>query len=96
MGVYVDEPVLPLGRMKMCHMIADTLDELYAMARNIGVDTIHFQGGLGVSFPHFDISKGKRLQALKFGAKAVTSAELVAVMRRFREKNPHWRSQCLR
>lgn len=37
MAVYVDEPIHPFGRMLMCHMWADTLDELLDMADRIGV-----------------------------------------------------------
>ncbi|MEE2978053.1 MAG: DUF4031 domain-containing protein [Pseudomonadota bacterium] len=42
MTVYVDDMHLTdlgrFGRMRMCHMIADTTDELVSMARCIGVD----------------------------------------------------------
>lgn len=38
MTVYVDDVEHVFGRMKMCHMWADTLDELLAMADRIGVD----------------------------------------------------------
>jgi hypothetical protein len=37
MTVYVDDVAHAFGRMKMCHMWADTLDELLAMADRIGV-----------------------------------------------------------
>jgi hypothetical protein len=37
MAVYVDDPIWPFGNMMMCHMVADTHDELVAMARTIGV-----------------------------------------------------------
>lgn len=31
--VYVDDPIYPFGNMKMCHMMADTLDELHSNQR---------------------------------------------------------------
>lgn len=75
MSVYVDEAVWPFGRMIMCHMMADTEDELHAMADALGLRREWFQGD------HYDISKGKRREAVKLGALEVSSVELV---RRFR------------
>ncbi len=81
MSVYVDHAENMLGRMKMCHMLADTEEELHAMAARIGLRRSWFQPN---SSPHYDVSKEKRALAVKYGAKEVTNKELVAVIRRLR------------
>jgi len=43
MTVYVDDMRAPYGLMKMCHMLADTSDELHVMADLIGVARQWFQ-----------------------------------------------------
>lgn len=76
MTVYVDPAVWPFGRMIMCHMWADTLEELLAMADAIGVQRKWIQGHQTLSLPqarkaswvHFDIAMVKRAQAVKLGA----------------------------
>lgn len=76
MAVYVDQPVHPFGNMLMCHLWADTLDELLAMVDRIGVarkwiqghPTLSFGKHRNASWVHFDIAKGKRAQALAAGA----------------------------
>jgi hypothetical protein len=82
MAVYVDQEENQLGRMKMCHMIADTIEELHEMADKIGMKREWFQPK---SFPHYDVSKERRALAIKLGAKEIGRREVVAVMRRFRE-----------
>jgi len=76
MTVYVDDVRHQFGRMVMCHMWADTLDELMAMADLIGVKRKWIQGHPTLSLPsarkaswvHFDISLGKKALAIKQGA----------------------------
>lgn len=82
MPVYVDESQYPYGRMMMCHMIADTLDELHAMADRIGVARRWFQKHS--SHPHYDICKSKRALAVTAGAIEVDRRGLIAVMKRTR------------
>lgn len=75
MGVYVDNMAAPLGRMVMCHMIADSTDELLVMADRIGVARRWIQEP-GTAREHFDISKAKRLEAIRAGAVPITMREL--------------------
>ena len=84
MGVYVDDPVHPLGRMKMCHMLADTTEELLAMAEKIGVNAKWIQNA-GTSREHFDIAKGKRVLAIAYGATPITQQELGQMLKKRKE-----------
>lgn len=68
MSVYVDRVELNFGRMIMCHMIADTPNELHAMADRIGVARRWFQAPPRASFWHYDIAKSKRELAVDAGA----------------------------
>jgi hypothetical protein len=74
MTVFVDDMYLyPIGkyrRMKMSHMIADSADELHAMADKIGVARRWYQGD------HYDICKSKRDLAIKHGAVEISMREL--------------------
>ena len=75
MSVYVDDMRAPYKGMVMCHMIADTRDELVAMAERIGVKRKWIQ------YPdtpkeHFDICWTKRKLAVQAGAIEVTMREL--------------------
>lgn len=70
MTVYVDDmfqyPMGQFGRMKMSHMIADTEDELHAMASAIGVARKWYQGD------HYDIAMSMRAKAVALGAVEIT------------------------
>lgn len=83
MSVYVDEARHPFGRMMMCHMMADTTEELLFMADKIGVARKWLQKP-GTTYEHFDISKGKRDEAVAAGAVEVTSRDLGLLMQRKR------------
>ena len=74
MTVYVDDmykyPMGQFGRMKMSHMIADTDEELHAMADRIGLARKWYQGD------HYDVSLALRGKAIAAGAVAITLREL--------------------
>ncbi len=71
MSVYVDDMRAPFGRMIMCHMIADTDEELHAMAAKIGVSRRWHQKP-GTPRSHYDIALSKRDLAVEHGALAIT------------------------
>lgn len=80
MPVYVDDPIYRYGRMLMCHMVADSLEELHAMADRIGVARRHFQDHPGRQ--HYDICKTKRYMAVHFGAIETDGKGIIQVLRR--------------
>lgn len=68
MAVYVDDVRHRFGRMVMCHMWADTLEELLAMADAIGVQRKWLQQPPKASWVHFDVSLGMKAKAIERGA----------------------------
>lgn len=82
--VYVDNMNAHYGRMIMCHMMADTHDELLARADTIGVARSWIQYA-GTASEHFDICKSKRALAVKNGALEVCARDLVLLTRTKRD-----------
>ena len=79
--IYVDDYEGRYRNMVMCHMLADSLEELHEFALKLGMKREWFQDG---SAPHYDLSKTRRALALKLGA--------VEVPIRINGKaNPEWR-----
>ncbi len=85
MSVYVDRTRIGFGRMFMCHMIADTPNELHAMAERIGVARRWFQQPPKANFWHYDIAQSKRVLAIAAGAIDSDRDTFVAALRRIRE-----------
>ena len=80
---YVDDMRAPFGRLVMCHMIADSTEELQAMADRIGVARRWIQKA-GTWAEHYDICLSKRSLAVEHGAVEITSKELVVILRQRR------------
>ncbi|WP_127104334.1 DUF4031 domain-containing protein [Pararhodobacter zhoushanensis] len=80
MSVYVDPARHPYGRMMMCHMMADSTEELLAMADKIGVARKWIQKA-GTRFEHFDIAKSKRTEAIALGAVEVSAMDMARITR---------------
>ncbi|QMV19671.1 DUF4031 domain-containing protein [Granulicella sp. 5B5] len=84
MSVYVD-PVMEHGGSKefrwtrSCHMYADTLDELHAMALRIGMRRAWFQDK--EKLPHYDLVPARRKEAVAAGAIEHTREQMVQFMR---------------
>ncbi|WAG76992.1 DUF4031 domain-containing protein [Metapseudomonas furukawaii] len=86
MAVYVDNMNAGYGRMKMCHMFADTEGELLAMADKIGVARRWHQFP-GTIKSHFDICLSKRAKAVEFGANEIDyPTDVAELMKKRREK----------
>jgi hypothetical protein len=95
MTVYVDDAHIPAtvanGRAQhtstWCHLFADTQAELHVFAARLGLRQSYFQPGPargdGSSSPywHYDITAGKRKQALRLGARPVMWRESIEIIR---------------
>ncbi len=85
MSVYVDRLAV-YGQWRWgvsCHMVADTVEELHAMADKIGHKRAWFQPG-GGNPPHYDLTASRRKLAVKNGAIEIDRRQLVAFIRKWR------------
>ncbi|TAL72873.1 MAG: DUF4031 domain-containing protein [Burkholderiaceae bacterium] len=83
MTVFVDDMRASFGRYVMCHMIADSDDELHAMADRIGVARRWHQSPPRHD-SHYDIALSKRARATDAGAVEITWRECSAMTMRRR------------
>lgn len=86
MSVYVDTEAahgwqLRGRNIRSCHMIADTQEELHAMAERIGLKRSWFQAK---SSPHYDLMPEWRRSALRHGAIWLRRPAFVAKLRELR------------
>lgn len=70
MAVYVDDAVWPWRGERWAHLLADTLDELHAFAKALGLPRRAFQDKL--SGAHYDVTTEMRERALRLGAVAIS------------------------
>lgn len=75
MTVYVDEAIFPYRNDLYCHMWSADEDELHYMAIRLKLKRSWFQRKHG--FNHYDLSSGKRMQAIKLGCEAISCQEMV-------------------
>jgi Protein of unknown function (DUF4031) len=101
MAVYVDDAGIPVEvrngsrvhRSQWSHLTADTQDELHEFAARLGLRRSYFQPGrplVGKPSPfwHYDVTAGKRAQALRLGARAVAWRDLPGICRTRDEATP--------
>ncbi|WP_225548168.1 DUF4031 domain-containing protein [Chromobacterium violaceum] len=84
MAVYVDDMRATYGRMIMCHMLADTDDELHDMAARIGVARKWHQKP-GTPHSHYDVCLKKRDEAVKLGAIQTDRRGVAEIIKRKKE-----------
>jgi len=65
-------------------MVADSEEELHYFAGRMGLFRSWFQRG---SLPHYDLTKGMRLLAVKLGAVEIDQKKFVELMRKFRSRS---------
>lgn len=89
MTVYVDDAQLPatVGRytVRWSHLFVPPgtdLEELHRFAVSIGLRRSWFQGPRQHRHPHYDLTEGKRWQAIRAGAVEVTWREAGLMLRR--------------
>jgi len=94
MAVYVDDANIQASVQNgsrthtsaWCHLTADTPDELHAFAARLGLKRSYFQpgtplGGKPSPFWHYDVTAGKRAQAVALGAAEVPARDLPKLCR---------------
>jgi hypothetical protein len=70
MAVYVDDAVHPWRGQRWAHLMADTLEELHAMAQHLGIPRRAFQNK--ASGAHYDVTADLRALAIAAGALAIS------------------------
>lgn len=81
MAVYVDRSLWPYRHMIMCHLLADTAEELHALAEQIGMKRQWVQRS-SHGILHYDICKAKRKKAVAAGAIELDRKGLIVLMKK--------------
>jgi Protein of unknown function (DUF4031) len=91
MTCYVDAireyPGAGLRFTRFCHLLADTREELHAMADELGIPRKYFQ-----DHPwrwHHDLPEPLRARAVELGAEEVTLHDVGALLKKRKSELPH-------
>lgn len=75
MTVFVDNAKIEWRGQNWCHLVADSLEELHAFAKLLGLKREWFQHA--ASYPHYDITESLRERALLIGAIEGSNARII-------------------
>ena len=78
MSVWVEEARWPRGKHICGHLLADSLEQLHAMAEGIGLARLHFNAHAPV--PHYSIPEYLVAAAVAAGAQPLTAADRARVL----------------
>ena len=78
MSVYIDTLMNPYKGKKVCHMIADTEDELISMILTVG-GKMENQLDAGTADSRFDVNERQRELALENGAIEISKSHLAKI-----------------
>ena len=89
MSVYVDEMAVSLRNKnwpysQSCHLVADSVEELHYFAGRMRLKPSWFQDK--PELPHYDLTRGMRLVAVKLGAIEVNRYKISELMKMYRSK----------
>lgn len=89
MSVYVDEmsPCVKSAKWpysQSCHLAADSVEELHYFAGRMRLKPAWFQDK--PELPHYDLTIGKRMLAVKLGAIEVNRIKISELMEMYRSK----------
>lgn len=82
MAVYLDDYRVPWRGREWSHLIADSTEELHGFAARLGRRHLRFHHKPARPWKdHYDVPEKKREQALRLGAKSITSREAAQMLR---------------
>lgn len=76
MAVYVDNVRVKWRGRLWCHLLADSIEELHAFAKQLGLRRNWFQHA--ASYPHYDVTLEVRQIALSIGAIEGSRADIIS------------------
>lgn len=79
LNVYVGTMEFPFGRMLMSHLASPNLEALHDLSQAIGIKRKWFQDKTrqDKTYPHYDICKAKKKEAIRLGVIEIDDRELI-------------------